>query len=94
VASYLVENSIGGYDLTARVSNGIQFYQAQGTSIPDARKAINKIAIDHQEDITTFQTTFNGRYPFAMQNIQARYGGGNITAREARILLDLAEALG
>jgi aminopeptidase N len=70
VANYLVENSIGSYDLTARVAaSGIQYYQAQGNSITAARKATNKIAMDNQEDITTFQTTFNGPYPFTTAGV-------------------------
>jgi len=70
VANYLVENSIGSYDLTARVAaSGIQFYEAQGSSITAARKAINKTAMDNQEDITSFQTTFNGRYPFTTAGV-------------------------
>ncbi len=71
VANYLVENSIGSYDLIARTSpaTGIQYYQAQGSGITPARKATNKIAIDNQEDITTFQTIFNGSYPFTTAGV-------------------------
>src|SRR5262249_3677252 len=40
VANYLVENSIGQYDLTARTgANGIAYYEAQASSIAAARKA-------------------------------------------------------
>ena len=70
VANYLVENSIGSYDLTARLaSSGIQFYEAQASSITPARKAINKFAMDNQEDITNFQTTFDGAYPFTTAGV-------------------------
>ena len=70
VASYLVENSIGSYDLIARAaSGGLQLYQAQGSSIAPARKALNKIAMDNQEDITAFQTIFDGPYPFTTAGV-------------------------
>jgi hypothetical protein len=70
VANYLVENSIGSYDLTARVAaSGIQFYQAQASAIPAARKAINKIAMDNQEDIANFQSIFDGPYPFTTAGV-------------------------
>src|SRR5262249_21302530 len=65
IANYLVENSIGSYDITAkRGANGIGVYPIPASSIAASRKALNKIAIDMQEDITNFQTTFNGPYPF------------------------------
>jgi Peptidase family M1 domain len=70
IANYLVENSIGGYDLIARrASGGIQLYQAQGSSIAPARKALNKIAMDNQEDITSFQSIFDGPYPFTTAGV-------------------------
>src|SRR5262249_17322259 len=47
-----------------RGANGIGFYEIQASSITASRKALNKIAMDMQEDITNFQTTFNGPYPF------------------------------
>jgi hypothetical protein len=70
VANYLVENSIGSYDLIARAAtSGVQFYQAQASSITPARKALNKIAMDNQEDITNFQTVFDGPYPFTTAGV-------------------------
>jgi Peptidase family M1 domain len=70
IANYLVENSIGSYDITAKLgANGIGFYQVQGSAITATRKALNKIAIDMQEDITNFQTTFNGPYPFTTAGV-------------------------
>jgi hypothetical protein len=71
VANYLVENSIGSYDLIARTSptTGIQYFEAQGSAITAARKATNKIAMDNQEDITTFQSMFDGPYPFTTAGV-------------------------
>ena len=40
IASYLVENSIGSYDLSERLaSSGIQYYEAQDLAIPKNRAA-------------------------------------------------------
>lgn len=71
LASYLVENSIGSYDLTARTSptSGIQYFQTRASSIPAARKATNKIAMDDQKDILEFQRQFNGPYPFTTAGV-------------------------
>ena len=58
IANYLVENCIGAYDLSARTSptSGVQYWEAQASTITAARKATNKIAMDNQEDIVNFQT--------------------------------------
>ncbi len=71
VANYLVENSIGSYDLAARTSptTGIQYFEAQGSAIPDARKATNKAVMDQQEDIVNFQSMFGGAYPFTTAGV-------------------------
>jgi hypothetical protein len=69
VASYLVENSVGNYDLTSHVSDGIRFYEAQASSLSAARKKKNLAIMDQQADITRFQSMFNGRFPFASDGI-------------------------
>ena len=70
IASYLVENSIASYDLIGRLgADGVQYYQAQGSSILATRKALNKIAMDNQPDITSFQRGFNGPYPFTTAGV-------------------------
>jgi hypothetical protein len=71
VANYLVENSIGSYDLVARTSptTGIQYFEGQGSSITAANKASNKANMDQQEDITSFQSMFNGPYPFTTAGV-------------------------
>jgi len=70
IASYLVENSVGNYELTERLaSSGVLYYQAQASAIADTRKASNKLIMDQQEDITTFQESFNGRFPFSSDGI-------------------------
>ena len=69
VASYLVEDSVGNYDLTQRTVGGIKFYQAQASSLSAARKAKNRAIMDKQPDITRFESMFNGRYPFTSDGI-------------------------
>ena len=71
IANYLVENSIGAYDLSARTSpaSGVQYFEAQASSILATRKALNKIAIDNQEDITTFESMFGGPFPLTTDGV-------------------------
>jgi hypothetical protein len=70
IASYLVENSIGSYDLTERISSsGIQYYEAQDLAIPKNRAAANKAIMDLQEDVLNFQIAFNGPYPFTTDGV-------------------------
>jgi hypothetical protein len=70
IASYLVENSMGAYDLTERLApSGVLFYEAQSSSIATAQKATNKVIMDKQEDITNFQTQFNGPFPFSTNGV-------------------------
>jgi hypothetical protein len=70
IANYLVENSVGNYDLTERKGpDGITYFQAQGSSLTEARKATNKAIMDQQEDITHFQERFNGPYPFTTDGV-------------------------
>jgi Peptidase family M1 domain len=69
VASYLVENSVGNYDLTERTIGGIKFYQAQASSLSAARKAGNRAIMNKQPDITRFESMFNGRFPFTSDGV-------------------------
>ena len=70
IASYLVENSIGSYDLSERIaSSGIQYYEAQDLAIPKNMAAANKQIMDMQESVLTFQSAFNGPYPFTTDGV-------------------------
>ena len=70
IASYLVENSIGSYDLSVRLApSGIQYYEAQDLAVPKNRAAANKAIMDMQEDVLNFQTAFNGAYPFTTDGV-------------------------
>ena len=70
VASYLVENSVGNYTLTSRVgSDGIRYYQAQDTSISAAQQQKNLAIMNQQQDITDFESQFNGPFPFTSDGI-------------------------
>jgi Peptidase family M1 domain len=70
VASYLVENSIGSYDLSERIaSSGLQFYEAQDLAIAANKAAANKAIMDMQEGIVNFQSAFNGPFPFTTDGV-------------------------
>src|SRR3954451_7710856 len=70
VAAYLVENSIGSFDWNERAgANGVLYYEAQDSNIAAARKALNKVAMDQQEDITHFQEGITGTFPFSANGI-------------------------
>ncbi len=70
VASYLVENSVGAFDLTSHVgSDGIRYYEGQGSSLGAGQKADNLVVMAQQQDITDFQSQFNGRFPFATDGV-------------------------
>src|SRR4051794_12452179 len=70
VASYLVENSVGGYDLTSRLgSDGVRYYEAQASSLSPARKEANLAIMDEQQGITAFQSRFNGPFPFTSDGV-------------------------
>ena len=70
ISSYLVENSIGSYDLSVRLaSSGIQYYEAQDLAIPKNRAQANKAIMDMQEGVLNFQSGFNGVYPFTTDGV-------------------------
>jgi hypothetical protein len=70
VASYLVEDSVGEYTLSSRVgSDGIRYYEGQAGAISSSQQAANKAVMDQQQDITDFQSQFNGPFPFASDGV-------------------------
>jgi hypothetical protein len=69
IASYLVEDSVGDYRLTSRVTGGIRFYQAQDLSISAAQQQKNLAIMDQQPDVTAFESQFNGPFPFGSDGI-------------------------
>jgi aminopeptidase N len=70
IASYLVENSVGHYTLTSRVgSDGIRYYQAQDASISADQQQKNLAIMNQQQDITDFESQFNGPFPFTSDGI-------------------------
>jgi len=70
VASYLVENSVGRFDLTSHLgSDGVRYYEAQASSLSKARKRANLKVMRQQQDITHFQSRFNGRFPFPTNGV-------------------------
>ncbi|RKQ91576.1 peptidase M1-like protein [Solirubrobacter pauli] len=70
IANYLVENSIGNYEMTERVSpSGTVYYTAQAAGISATRKVSNKAVMDRHEEITNFQIPFNGPFPFSTNGV-------------------------
>jgi hypothetical protein len=78
IQNYLVENSTAffnnGYDDGTHGgvkigANGTLFYEFQSAGITAAKQASNKTTMDQQEDITNFQSTFNGPFPFSSDGI-------------------------
>src|SRR5215472_15946644 len=70
IASYLVEDSIGDYHLTERTAdNGIRYYEAQDTSISPARQKQNRAIMNMQQNITEFESQFNGTFPFTSDGV-------------------------
>ena len=66
IANYLLTNSIGSYDLTARVGplTGIRYYTAVASGLSATRKAAIRAVTDTQDAITAFHENYSGRYPF------------------------------
>jgi hypothetical protein len=70
IASYLVEDSVGDYTLTSRkASDGLTYYEAQDGSISATQQAANQAIMDQQQDITDFESQFNGPFPFSSDGV-------------------------
>jgi hypothetical protein len=70
VASYLVEDSVGKYDLTERTAaNGTRFYEAQDASISAKQQKKNLTIMNKQQDITQFESQFTGPFPFTSDGV-------------------------
>jgi hypothetical protein len=70
VASYLVENSVGNFTLTSRTtSGGLTYYVAQDNSIGRAQQAANDAIMNQQQDVTNFESQFNGPFPFPSDGV-------------------------
>jgi hypothetical protein len=70
IASYLVESSVGGYDLSERLGgDGVLYYEAQASALTGAQKIENKAIMDTQEEIVEFQERFAGPFPFTTDGV-------------------------
>jgi hypothetical protein len=70
IANYLVENSMGFYDLASKdTASGVMYYWAQASAISQTQKNTNQPIIDQQESITHFQELFNGPFPFSSDGV-------------------------
>ncbi len=70
IASYLVENSVGNFDMSERFApSGVIYYEAQSSGISQTQKDANYVIMHQHEDITLFQQLFNGIYPFSTDGV-------------------------
>jgi Peptidase family M1 domain len=70
IASYLVQSSVGNYELTEHTAaDGVKYYEAQDESIGLPRKQKNLAIMSMQEEITEYESLFNGPYPFTSDGI-------------------------
>ena len=78
VQDYLVENSVGyynnGYDDGVHGgvkigASGTLFYEFQSAGVDATNVAPNKTTMDRQEDITNFESIFNGPFPFTSDGV-------------------------
>jgi hypothetical protein len=70
IASYLVESSIGSYALTSRTgTDGTRYYEAQDTAIPAAQQKLNRAIMNKQQNVTDYESRFNGRFPFTSDGV-------------------------
>ncbi len=70
IASYLVEDSVGNYSIrSSTAANGIKFYQVQDTAISAKQQRKNRAIMNLQQNITDFESLFNGPYPFSSDGI-------------------------
>jgi hypothetical protein len=69
VASYLLTNSIGSFDLVQQTVDGIKYYWAVPSSISATLKVNDKALTDQQPGITQFQSQFNGSFPFTSNGV-------------------------
>ena len=70
IASYLVESSVGNFDLSERTAdNGVHYYEVQDAAISAKQRAKNAAVIGQQQDITQYESLFNGAYPFTSDGV-------------------------
>jgi hypothetical protein len=70
IASYLVESSVGAYDLSERLGgDGVLYYEAQASGLEGEQKTKNKAIMDTQEEIVAFQERFAGPFPFTTDGV-------------------------
>ena len=70
IASYLVEDSVGNYKIRSyTAANGIKFYQVQDAAISAKQQGKNRKIMNLQQNITEFESQFNGAYPFTSDGV-------------------------
>jgi hypothetical protein len=70
IASYLVQSTIGDYQVAQHVgADGIRYYAAQSNAIPPDARRQNQAMMRQLENITDWEGRLTGRYPFASNGI-------------------------
>jgi Peptidase family M1 domain len=69
IASYLVEDSVGRYNLTSHRVDGRTFYEAQDSAISAGRQKANRAIMRQQAEITEFESRFTGPFPFTSNGV-------------------------
>ena len=70
IAGYLVENSVGDFTIaTSKASDGVTYYEVQDRNINTAKRAANHRIIGMQQDITDYEASFNGTFPFRSDGV-------------------------
>ena len=88
IASYLVESIIGDYQLSERTADdGIKYYEAQDRHIGAAQQKKNVAVMDKHEDITGFESIFNGPYPYASDGVVAGIPGTSDDVEEMQTMI-------
>ena len=84
IASYLVENSVGAFDLTWRdASDGIRYYEAQSSGIDPAQKQANLAIMNQQQDITDFQSPLQRAVPVQLRRRTGRHSRSRVRRGDA-----------
>ena len=69
VASYLLTNSIGSFDLAQQTVDGIKYYWAVPSSITAARRRRTRRSPTSSRTSPQFQSQFNGPFPFTSNGV-------------------------
>jgi hypothetical protein len=88
IASYLPLSIVGDYTFAERTTPaGTKYYQAQDKHIDAAQQRANSAVMDEQPDITSFESGFNGPYPFSSDGVVAGIPGTSDDVEEMQTMI-------